>query len=81
MCVCVCCRRPYLANFHVDAAVVLPDVEVEVLVVDAQVPALRQLALVPAGDGRHIVSLDPFSKTDSDGTTRTKKTTTSSSNQ
>ncbi|KPJ00930.1 hypothetical protein RR46_00866 [Papilio xuthus] len=42
----------YLANFHVDAAVVLSDVEVEVLVVDAQVPALRQVALEPAADRR-----------------------------
>lgn len=38
-------RWYHLADFHVDAAVVLPDVEVEVLVVDAQVPALGQLAL------------------------------------
>lgn len=40
--------RTYLAHFHVDAPVVLADVEVEVLVVDAQVPPLRQLALEPA---------------------------------
>lgn len=37
----------YFWDFHVDAAVVLSDVEVEVLIVDAQVPALGQLALVP----------------------------------
>ena len=40
-------RWYHLADFHVDAAVVLPDVEVEVLVVDAQVPPLRQLAFEP----------------------------------
>lgn len=49
---CLCATggvlRSYLADFHVDAAVVLPDVEVKVLVVNAQVPPLRQLAFEPA---------------------------------
>lgn len=45
----------HLADFHVDAAVVLADVEVEVLVVDAQVAALGQLALEPASTARHRV--------------------------
>lgn len=35
----------YLADFHVDTAIVLTYVEIKVLVVDTQVPALGQLTL------------------------------------
>lgn len=43
-------RRYNLADFHVNPAVVLSDVEVEILVVHAQVPPLGQLTFVPASD-------------------------------
>lgn len=40
----------HLADAHIDAAIVLADVEVEVLVVDLHVTTLRQIALEPVGN-------------------------------